>query len=395
MARVTLEVGALVVGVAGSVAAPPRVRAWVVASAVAAAALLLGIVPWRVFGDAVDALAAPLVFLVLAVPLAVLLDEIGFFGALAASIGTARHLRLALWCLAGAVTVLFNLDAAVVLLTPLYVRIARRHGDDVIALAFIPALLASLASSVLPVSNLTNLVLADQLHLGVGDFLVHAAPAAVAATIVGWFAYRRVRRRRAVATSRHPRSIDRHALRTGAPVVAFLLLGFTVGDALGFPAWVVAGLALAFLSARTRRLPWRHVPLAAVALALALGTLALGAAQAIDVDRVLSVDGAPGQALTFGATVIGANAVNNLPAVLVALPGLGAHPDKVWAVLLGANIGPTLWVTGALSTLLWQSTMARLGHPVSNRRYAAMGVRIGLPALVAALAVHLAVNVLT
>ena len=103
----------------------------------------------------------------------------------------ARHLRLALWCLAGAVTVLFNLDAAVVLLTPLYVRIARRHGDDIIALAFIPALLASLASSVLPVSNLTNLVLADQLHLGVGDFLVHAAPAALAATIVGWFAYRR------------------------------------------------------------------------------------------------------------------------------------------------------------------------------------------------------------
>ena len=76
------EVGALVVGVAGSVAAPPRVRAWVVASAVAAAALLVGIVPWRVFGDAVDALAAPLAFLVLAVPLAVLLDEIGFFGAL-------------------------------------------------------------------------------------------------------------------------------------------------------------------------------------------------------------------------------------------------------------------------------------------------------------------------
>jgi hypothetical protein len=63
---VTWEVGALVVGVAGSVVAPPRVRAWVVASAVAAAALLLGVVPWSVFGDAVDALAAPLAFLVLA-----------------------------------------------------------------------------------------------------------------------------------------------------------------------------------------------------------------------------------------------------------------------------------------------------------------------------------------
>ena len=93
--------------------------------------------------------------------------------------------------------------------------------------------------------------------------------------------------------------------------------------------------------------------------------------------------------------MLAANAVNNLPAVLVALPVLDAHPDQVWAVLLGANIGPTLWVTGALSTLLWQSTMARLGHPVPHRRYAAMGARVGLPALGAALVVLLATYALT
>jgi hypothetical protein len=53
----------------------------------------------------------------------------------------------------------------------------------------------------------------------------------------------------------------------------------------------------------------------------------------------------------------------------------------VWAVLLGVNIGPILWVTAGLSTLLWQATMDRLDLPVSNRRYAAVGVRVGLPAL--------------
>jgi Na+/H+ antiporter NhaD/arsenite permease-like protein len=56
----------------------------------------------------------------------------------------------------------------------------------------------------------------------------------------------------------------------------------------------------------------------------------------------------------------------------------------VWAVLVGVNIGPTLWVTGALSTLLWQSTLSRLGHHVSAREYARHGVRAGLPALAAA-----------
>ena len=198
---------------------------------------------WSTFTDALDALASPLVFLLVAVPLAVLLDEVGFFASLAASFGGTRHLRLALWAFAAAVTVLFNLDAAVVLLTPLYIHIARRHGDDPLALAFVPALLASLASSVLPVSNLTNLVLADQLGLGVGDFLRHAAPAAVAATVVGWFAYRRV----VAAGARAPAPadpVDRHGVRIGLPVVAWLLLGFTFGDVVGLPAWAVAAVAL-------------------------------------------------------------------------------------------------------------------------------------------------------
>ena len=83
--------------------------------------------------------------------------------------GGGRHLRLGLWVLAAAVTVLINLDAAVVLLTPLYVRIAERHGEDPLALAFVPALMASLASTVLPVSKLTNLVVAGKLDVGSAD----------------------------------------------------------------------------------------------------------------------------------------------------------------------------------------------------------------------------------
>ena len=118
------------------------------------------------------------------------------------------------------------------LLTPLYVRIAVRHGEDPVALAFIPALMASLASTVLPVSNLTNLVVAEQLDLGAGDFLVHAAPAALAAVVVGWFGYRR--RFPVPATCAGVvEDVDRHALAVGVPVVLWLLVGFTVGERLG------------------------------------------------------------------------------------------------------------------------------------------------------------------
>ena len=385
----TWQLAALLLGVVGTLVPFGRVPGWATAAGVAVVALVVGVVDGSDVRGAFDALAAPLGFVLVAVPLAVVLDEVGFFAAVAALVDGGRHLRLGLWALAAAVVILFNLDAAVVLLTPLYVRIAQRHGDDPLALAFIPALMASLASTVLPVSNLTNLIVVEQLDVGAGDFLVHAAPAALVAVVVGWFGHRRrfpaPRGDRGVVDA-----VDRHAIAIGAPVVVWLLIGFTVGERLGAPAWTIAGAALAVLVAVTRRLPWRSVPIGPAVLALALGTLAVAAAPDLHLDRLFDIDGRAGEAAVFGAAALGANVMNNLPATVVSLPSLVAHPDRVWALLLGVNLGPLLWVTGALSTLLWQSTMARIGHPVSARRYAAVGWTVGVPALVAAFVIRLA-----
>ena len=384
----TWQLAALVLGVVGTLAPFGRLPGWVVAAGVAVISIVTGVVAGSDVRGAVDALAGPLGFLLVAVPLAVELDGVGFFASVAALVDAGRHLRIGLWVLAAAVVILFNLDAAVVLLTPLYVRIAVRHGDDPVALAFIPALMASLASTVLPVSNLTNLIVADQLDLGAGDFLVHAAPAALAAVLVGWFAYRRCF---PVPAGAHAAvdALDRRALTVGVPVVVWLLVGFTVGERLGAEAWMVAAVALVALVAVTRRLPWRMVPLGPAVLALSLGTLAVAAAPDLHLDRLFAIDGRTGEIAVFGAAALGANAINNLPATVVSLPSLVAHPERAWALLLGVNLGPLLWVTGALSTLLWQSTLARLGHTVGARRYAAVGWTVGLPALGVAIVVRL------
>ncbi len=107
--------------------------------------------------SALATLQNPLLFLVFAVSLAVSLDNLGVFEAIAERFPSGHHLLASLWTLAAAVVIVFNLDAAVVLLTPLYIRIARRHGYPAEALAFQPALLACLASGLLPVSNLLSL----------------------------------------------------------------------------------------------------------------------------------------------------------------------------------------------------------------------------------------------
>lgn len=362
-----------------------RVPGWCLTVVVAAAAVVFGVVPLGTATDAVGDLGPALLFLAVAVPLAVLLDETGFFAAVAAMFDGGRHLVLALWLLAAGVTIVFNLDAAVVLLTPLYVRIAERRAMDPIAIGVIPALLASLASSVLPVSNLTNLIAVERIHTSIGDFVRELAlPSAIAISLGGVVHLRHLRRSgSAIEPIVIDEPVDRASLRIGIPVVVWLIVGFTFGHGAGVPPWTVAGAALVVLTVLRGHVPWRAVPVAAIGIALGLGVVAAGAAAHLPVDDLLAIDGARGEVATFGAFALGANAINNLPALLLALPALEEQPHRLWAVLLGVNLGPTLWVTGALSTLLWQSTMARLGHVVTARTYARFGVRVGVPVLVA------------
>lgn len=399
------QVALLIAGSVLAVVPWRRIPGWAGPAVLAIVAVLAHVIPLHDARTAGDDLAAAVLFLLLAVPLALLLDRSGFFSVLADKIDGGRHLMAGLWVLAALVTIVFNLDAAVVLLTPLYVRVAQRHGEDPVVLGFIPALQAALASSVLPVSNLTNLIATDRLHLGAGSFIAHLGLPSLASVAVGGVVFARIARRpRSLSPSPSPESqleaaadTPAHrgdALATGTIVVVWLLLGFVVGERLGVPAWVIAGVALTGLIIRQRVVPWRQIPLHAAVLALGLGVLATAAARHLPVERLLSIGGIPGELATIGAVAIGANAINNLPALLVTLPGLDAHHERVWAVLLGANLGPTLWVTGALSTLLWQATMRRLGHPISALRYARTAAAVGAPALAAATATHVLVTVL-
>ena len=179
-------------------------------------------------------------------------------------------------------------------------------------------LLASLASSVLPVSNLTTLIVVQRFDLGTLDVLAHLALPSLAATVVGWWSYRRrfPTRLPAHLSTGAPRTLDRRALTIGACVVAGLLVGFVLGPAVGIDAWVVALAADLVLMLVTRTLPWRDVPLTT---ALLVAAIAAAVALVVPEDALRaplqhSSPAAVG-ALAIAAGAL-ANAVNNLPAPL-------------------------------------------------------------------------------
>ncbi len=87
-----------------------------------------------------------------------------------------------------------------------------------------------------------------------------------------------------------------------------------------------------------------------------------------------------------------ANAVNNLPALLLALDALDATrvSPAIWDLLLGVNVGPVVLVTGSPSGVLWLDATRREGVDVGPGSYARVGIAVGVPSFAAAVAVLLA-----
>ncbi len=331
--------------------------------------------------DQLVALFPALAFLLAGVPLAVLLERVGFFRAAADILLHRNPSTCKLWVLAAATTAVLNLDTTIVLLTPLYAHIARRSKIALLPIIAIPLLLACFASSILPVSNLTNLIAAATHDLTVIDFLTHLALPSVVAIVAGWFLYRHhfPNKLSVIPLDKTP---DYRALKIGGSVVLFLLLGFTLGPQIGLEAWAVALIADVALVGLTGFVPWRSIPLkTAVQVAIVAGIAAFAV-------RGLSLGGLLGEhasvASMAGATglaTVGANTINNLPATLVGVHLSPGASWGLWAWLIGVNFGAVLLPLGALANILWKNIAKEQGVQLTLKQYMSVSLPIGLPVL--------------
>jgi len=135
----------------------------------------------------------------------------------------------------------------------------------------------------------------------------------------------------------------------------------------------------------------RAVPVGTALLAGSLAVLAAAAVVHLPVHQLIGGTGVAALARSAGVAALGANLVDNLPALLVALPaaGPGVTPS-LWAVLLGVNMGPVLVATGSLASLLWLDALRRLGVPARARDFSRLGVQVGLPGALAGVGTALA-----
>jgi arsenical pump membrane protein len=100
-------------------------------------------------------------------------------------------------------------------------------------------------------------------------------------------------------------------------------------------------------------------------IAVALGTL--GRAWSGPATLLSHLDGVGTAALAAGSTVL----VNNLPAASLLAARVPPHP---FALLVGLDIGPNLFVTGSLAWILWWRTIRTSGSTAPLARTIGLGL---------------------
>jgi len=372
-----------------------RPRGWPEAVAAVPAAgivLALGLIPLAAAGRQALAILPTLGFLAAILLLSYLASVDGVFTWLGDQLarachGKPRRLLVLTFLAAGGVTAILSLDATVVLLTPVVFATATSLRLRAKPHVYACAHLANSASTLLPVSNLTNLLAFSASGLTFAGFTALMALPWLVTLGIELLVFLRF-----FAADLGGKSDRAPAARTQAPKFALIVLGLTlVGFGAGpllnvEPVWVAA-VAAAVLAVRglvQRKVkPWQVVSEASPLLCLFVLGLAVvveavsehflgGMLGAILPDTA----GLPELLLTAVIAAVLANLVNNLPATLILLSVLGAHPNTgvLLAVLLGVNIGPNATYLGSLATLLWRRVLAGAGVTPTLREFLKLGL---------------------
>ena len=318
-------------------------------------------------------------------------DDDGLFAAAGARIvsipGQGGALFVGAVVAIGAVTAVLNLDTSVALLTPVLVHTARSRRADAAALLYASLLLANAGSLLLPGSNLTNLIVLRGLHLRGTQYLARMWAPALAALAVTAAVVAVVERRSIWARPGVPvpqvQSVRRAPLRSGLGLGAVVVVAALVllVRAPALPVAAVGVTTAAVHLARRREHPRRAVAMLGIpvliglfGVAVALGTLGRTWTGPADLLAHLDLWGTAGVAAV--ATVL----VNNLPAASLLAARPPAHP---YALLIGLNLGPNLFVTGSLAWVLWLRSARSAGARPSVVRAARTGA-VAVPLSVAA-----------
>jgi len=382
-------------------------------------ALLVGVVS---FGDVLAVIDivwdATLAFIGIII-LSMVLDQIGFFEWAAIKMaklsgGNGNKMFVYILLLGALVAAFFANDGAALILTPILLAKMKYLKMKPLAIfAFLMAggFIGDSASSPLVISNLTNIVTAGYFNIGFVEYATRMflpnLLSIIASITVLWIYFRKD----------IPFTIDVSALPEAATVIknkkmfqiswfflAFLMLGYFVGDYFGLPVSLFAlGGALLFLAIANhykatkpimtiKAAPWQVVWFSIGLYVVVYGLKNAGLTEVI-ASWIVELNSQGTTVAIIGTGFLSAfisSVMNNMPTIMImdiAIDHVGYAGNEalVYANILGANLGPKMTPIGSLATLLWLHVLAQKGVKISWGEYMKVGLVITPPVLLIAL----------
>lgn len=365
--------------------------------------------------DAVNPLKILTLFISMTV-LSVFLDEVGFFGYIAAialkKAGRSRkRLFFYLYITVSVLTVFTSNDIIILTFTPFICYFALHAKIDPVPYLIAEFIAANTWSMALIIGNPTNIYISSAVGIDFISYLEVMLLPTLAAGLVAlgmlWLCFSKSLSAPIEKTDTEEVKIkNKPLLIIGLSVLSVCTLIMAVGSYFGIEMWIVSlssALLLFALAAVTsaiqkrrpaelcgclRRAPWQLVPFVLSMFVIVCALRDSGATELLG--RLL---GEKNVVFSYGiSSMLAANLINNIPMSVLFVPVMETLPKQLLAsaaygATAGSNIGAFLTPVGALAGIMWMSLLKRYKVTLGFGQFVKYGAIISVPTILAALSV--------